>query len=121
MNPTVQTEKIQREGPSKAHDHMSHSLAHCRRRGFASSVRACVQALDEKRCVMDGNRAHPELHDEKAQGTLRAGDWSDHGDITRPREQLNHRVATGDRTRYLCEGVLRLYRHALSIEFRTGR
>ena len=68
---------------------------------------------------MDGKRVRPELHIEEAQGTLRAGEGSDHGGMTRSRWQLIHGVATGSRTLHLCEGELKLYRRALSIEFRT--
>lgn len=78
-NIMARIEKIQREGISKARGQMLYSLAHYRRQGFALSVCVCIQALDEKRYVMNGNRAQSELHDEKAQCTLRAGEWSEYG------------------------------------------
>ena len=110
------TEKIQREGTSKAHDQMSHSHTHCRRRGFAASVCVCMQALDETRCLIDGNRAHPELHDEKAEGALGAGEWSDHRGITRPGWRLIRAVITDSRTRHGGEGGVNIYRvlHSVS-------
>ena len=57
---------------------------------------------------MDGSGVRSELHDEKAQYTVRAGEWSDRGGSTRPRWQLIPGVASGSRKWYLCEGRLKL-------------